>query len=82
MFFGNEGNGGHQNKNFGDEVEGYFMGRSSMNSKLTYHFTLCLGNNSYDEYKEQAARIAEKVSENAKILKDKALDWLSTFTQS
>lgn len=36
--------------------------------------------NGYDEYKEQAKIIAEKVSENAKILKDKALDWFSTFT--
>lgn len=46
------------------------MGRSSQTS-----------NNSYDEYKEQAAKIAEKVQENAKALKNKALDWLSTFTQ-
>lgn len=41
-----------------------------------------IGGGSYDEYKEQAAKIAEKVQENAKILKEKALDWLSTFTQS
>jgi hypothetical protein len=41
-----------------------------------------IGNNSYDEYKEQAARIAEKMTENAKILKNKALDWLSNFTQN
>jgi hypothetical protein len=44
------------------------MGRSSVNS-----------NNSYDEYKEAAVKIAEKVSESAKVMKDKALDWLSTF---
>ncbi len=44
------------------------MGRSSINS-----------NNSYDEYRETAAKIAEKVQEGAKVLKDKALDWLSTF---
>jgi hypothetical protein len=41
---------------------------------------MCIGNNSYDEYKEQAAKLAEKVTENAKALKDKALDWLSTFS--
>ncbi len=31
----------------------------------------------YDEYREQAAKMAEKVSENAKILKGKAMDWFS-----
>ena len=31
MFFGN--NNQAERKNFGDEVEGYFMGRSSANSK-------------------------------------------------
>jgi len=41
-----------------------------------------IGSNSYDEYKEQAAKIAEKVQENAKIFKDKAMDWFSTFSQS
>jgi hypothetical protein len=41
-----------------------------------------IGNNSYDEYKEQAAKMAERVTESAKVLKDKALDWLSTFTTS
>jgi hypothetical protein len=40
-----------------------------------------LGNNSYDEYKEQAARLAENVTEKAKVLKEKALDWLSSFSQ-
>lgn len=72
MFFGNGQNGGRVSggKDLGDEVEGYLMGRSSQTSS-----------NSYDEYKEQAARIAEKVQENAKALKNKALDWLSTFTQ-
>lgn len=39
------------------------------------------GGITYDEYKEQAAKIAEKVTEQAKILKDKAFDWFSTFTQ-
>jgi hypothetical protein len=38
------------------------------------------GGNGYEEYREQAAKIAEKVSENAKILKDKALDWLAQFS--
>ena len=57
------------------------MGRSSLNSNIQMiNLTLNIGNNSYDEYKDQAAKIAEKVTENAKILKDKALDWLSTFT--
>ena len=71
MFFGRaeSGGGGSGDKNFGDDVEGYIMGRSSLNS-----------NNSYDEYREQAAVIAEKVTQGAKVLKDKALDWLSTFS--
>jgi len=71
MFFGNRSSNPGSNKDFGDEVEGYFLGRHSQNS-----------GGSYDEYKEQAAKIAGKVQENAKILKEKALDWLSTFTQS
>lgn len=32
MFFGEQNR--KSGKNFGDEVEGYFLGRSSMNSKL------------------------------------------------
>jgi len=67
MFFGRKQEGS-ADKNFGEDVEGYIMGRSSVNS-----------NNSYDEYKEAAVKIAEKVSESAKVMKDKALDWLSTF---
>ena len=72
MFFGRpEGGGGSGEKgNFGDDVEGYIMGRSSLNS-----------NNSYDEVKEAATKIAERVTESAKQLKDKAFDWLSTFQQ-
>ena len=70
MFFGREDSAdNHNEKNLGDEVEGYFMGRSSVNS-----------NNSYDEYKDAAAKMAEKVQENAKILKDKALDWFTSLT--
>jgi hypothetical protein len=69
MFFGRaEGGGSGEKNNFGDDVEGYIMGRSSLNS-----------NNSYDEVKEAATKIAEKVTEKASILKDKALDWLATF---
>ncbi len=70
MFFGRAdgGGSGDKNKNFGDDVEGYIMGRSSLNS-----------NNSYDEVKEAATKIAERVTEGAKQLKDKAFDWLSTF---
>lgn len=84
MFFGsNGGQNGRTSggKDLGDEVEGYLMGRSSQTSKRYRLSYSLLGSNSYDEYKEQAARIAEKVSENAKILKNKALDWLSTFSQ-
>lgn len=71
MFFGrkaNEDGGSGEKNNFGEDVEGYIMGRSSLNS-----------NNSYEEYKETASKIAEKVSEGAKVLKGKAIDWLSTF---
>lgn len=72
MFFGRAENTGsgdkNNNGNFGDDVEGYIMGRSSLNS-----------NNSYDEVKEAATKIAERVTEGAKQLKDKAFDWLSTF---
>lgn len=68
MFFGRAEGGGSGEKNFGDDVEGYIMGRSSLNS-----------NNSYEEYREQAAVIAEKVTAGARVLKDKALDWLSTL---
>lgn len=60
-------------------MEGYMMGRSSQNSKFPLKIKP-LGNNSYDEYKEQAAKMAERVQEGAKVLKEKALDWLSTFT--
>lgn len=74
MFFGKPegsgGKGGSGEKNFGDDVEGYIMGRSSLNS-----------NNSYDEVKEAATKIAERVTESAKQLKDKAFDWFSTFQQ-
>ena len=69
MFFGKKASEGSAEKNIGDDVEGYILGRSSLNS-----------NNSYDEYKEAAVKIAEKVSESAKVMKDKALDWLSTFS--
>ena len=70
MFFGkNQAAGGGAGGNFGDDMEGYIMGRSSINS-----------NNSYDEYKQTAHQIAEKVTESAKVLKDKALDWFSTFS--
>jgi hypothetical protein len=56
MFFGKKAEGsGDKRDGFGDEVEGYIMGRSSLNS-----------NNSYEEYKETAAKIAEKVTESAK----------------
>lgn len=34
----------------------------------------------YQEYKDQAVIIAQKVGENAKYYKDKALDWLSQFS--
>ena len=73
MFFGRASVGSSGNKNgaLGDEVEGYIMGRSSVNS-----------NNSYEEYRQQAMQMAEKVGESAKVLKDKALDWLSTFATS
>jgi hypothetical protein len=68
MFFNKPEKGGSGEKNFGDDVEGYIMGRSSLNS-----------NNSYDEVKEAATKIAERVTESAKVLKDKAFDWFSTF---
>ena len=56
MFFGKKAEvSGDKRDGFGDEVEGYIMGRSSLNS-----------NNSYEEYKETAAKIAEKVTESAK----------------
>jgi hypothetical protein len=42
---------------------------------------LTIGNGSYDEYKEAAVKIAEKVTEKAGELKDIALDWLSSFTR-
>jgi len=40
MFFGNGAGGrpsnSNSNKDFGDEVEGYFLGRSSMNSIFAF----------------------------------------------
>ena len=71
MFFGKKPGDSGSEKGIGEEMEGYIMGRSSINS-----------NNSYDEYKEQAARIAEKVTEGAKVFKDKALDWFNNFSAS
>lgn len=71
MFFGNEG------AKEGDEG-GY-------KSIIVYQYNLYIDNQSngvnYDEYKEQAAKMAEKVGESAKFYKDKALDWFSQFTQ-
>jgi len=71
MFFGRKSqpSNGSEKKDLGDHVEGYLMGRSSVNS-----------GNSYDEYRQQAVQMAEKVQEGAKVLKGKAMDWLSTFT--
>ncbi len=70
MFFGKRVDGsGDKGDGLGDEMEGYILGRSSINS-----------GGSYDEYRETAAKIAEKVSESAKVLKDKALDWLQTLS--
>ena len=72
MFFGKKAADADKNGgNFGEDVEGYIMGRSSVNS-----------NNSYDEYKEAAAKMAGRVSDGAKVMKDKAFDWLSTFATS
>ena len=44
MFFGRAEGGDSGEKNLGDDVEGYIMGRSSLNS-----------NNSFEDYKETAA---------------------------
>ncbi len=49
---------------------------SSMFSLLTCSIDYPASGN-YDEYKEQAAKMAEKVSESAKFYKDKALDWFT-----
>ena len=76
MFFGREEEE-QKRKSIGEQMEGYF-GRSSLNSTSALNN---VGNGSYDEYKEAAAKMVEKAQENAKLLKDKALDWLSTFAQ-
>lgn len=39
------------------------------------------GSGGYDEYKQAAAQIAEKVGETATAIKEKAWDWLSYYTQ-
>lgn len=43
MFFGNGAGGrpsnSNSNKDFGDEVEGYFLGRSSMNSIFVFIYS-------------------------------------------
>lgn len=39
-----------------------------------------LSGGGYDEYKEQAKIIADRVSEGAKVAKDKMMDWFSQFT--
>jgi len=69
MFFGRKSQPNGSEKDLGDQMEGYLMGRSSVNS-----------GNSYEEYRQQAVQMAEKVQEGAKVLKEKALDWLSTFS--
>lgn len=75
MFFGeNENNNnGRNSAGGGVDIEGYFMGRHSYGSNGS--------GNGIDEYKEQAAKIAGKVQEQAKVLKDKALDWFASLTQ-
>jgi hypothetical protein len=71
MFFGNKKEPGSAGKDLGEDVEGYIMGRTSNTS-----------NNSYDEYKETAIKIAEKVTDQAKVYKDKALDWFNNFSRA
>lgn len=39
-----------------------------------------LSSGSYDEYKEAASKVAERVSEKASVLKAKTMDWFSQFT--
>jgi hypothetical protein len=39
-----------------------------------------LSSGSYDEYKEAASKVAERVSEKASVLKAKTIDWFSQFT--
>lgn len=49
--------------------ENNLLGRSSLNS-----------GSSYDEYKEAANRVAEKVTQEASKLKAATMDWFSQFT--
>jgi hypothetical protein len=56
------------------------MGRHSLNSKDLKYIYCDIGNGSYDEYKDAAVKMAEKVGEKASELKDKAWDWLNSFS--
>ena len=51
-----------------ESTENYLLGRASLNS-----------NNSYDEYKETAKQYMEGAQVRAQDLKEKAMDWLTTF---
>ena len=59
------------------------MGKNSynkskqINSKLIVIFIDYASSGNYDEYKDQASKMAEKVQESAKFYKDKALDWFT-----
>ena len=77
MFFGSI-DGGKD-----DDGDGFQMGKNSynkskqMNNELIFIFIDYAGSGNYDEYKEQASKMAEKVQESAKFYKDKALDWFT-----
>ena len=68
MMFGVAEDAKDDGSDMGQKVEGYFMGRFSNTS-----------GQSYEEYKDAAYKVAERTAEKAKELKEKALDWLSSF---
>lgn len=51
-----------------ESIQDYAMGRESN------------GSGSYDEYKEAASKVAERIGEQASEVKAKAMDWFSQFT--
>ena len=56
-----------------EAFESNLMGRTSLNSMGS--------GGSYDEYKEAAARVAGRMSEQASALKSATLDWFGQFSQ-
>ena len=72
MMFGRQSEPEKTTPSMLQSFESTLMGRSSVNSMGSA--------GSYDEYKEAANRVAEKVGAKASALKSATMDWFGQFT--